>query len=87
MSNRVCKDCTYNNNGWCGVRKTNKGLKDLVVCEYKRTNELIQLEQYLEHKEFELKMDNGPQNLGFVNGLRAALFILKGKQKDEKEIL
>lgn len=37
---RICNDCKYNNNGWCKARKTNKGLKDLLECEFKKSNKL-----------------------------------------------
>lgn len=33
--NTLCIDCKYYNNGWCNKRKTNKGLKELIDCEYK----------------------------------------------------
>ena len=43
---RLCTKCIYNNNGWCKARKTNKGLKDLVDCEYRKTDNLIKLQDY-----------------------------------------
>ena len=33
---RLCTNCTYNNNGWCNKRKTNKGLKELADCKYRK---------------------------------------------------
>ena len=37
---RICNECKYYNNGWCKARKTNKGLRDLIECEFKRTNKV-----------------------------------------------
>lgn len=37
--NYLCKDCNYNNNGWCKKRKI-QGLKSILECEFKDyTNE------------------------------------------------
>lgn len=33
MKNYLCKNCKYNNNGWCNKRSFN-GLKNIVECEY-----------------------------------------------------
>lgn len=38
--NRICNDCKYNNNGWCKARKTNKGLRDLLECNLKKSNKI-----------------------------------------------
>lgn len=35
---RIYNDCRYNNNGWCKARKTNKGLRDLLECNLKKSN-------------------------------------------------
>lgn len=73
---RLCTNCTYNNNGWCTVRKTNKDLKDLLECEYKKINSIVKLEKYLEQKEFEVKMENTSYNRGLIKGLEIALKII-----------
>lgn len=74
---RICNNCTYNNNGWCKARKTNKGLKDLIECEYKKTDKLERLEEYKEQKKFELNIENNAYNRGVVKGLEIALAIMK----------
>ncbi len=74
---RLCTKCTYNNNGWCNKRKTNKGLKDLTDCEYRKTDNLTKLENYLEQKRFELEVENNSYNRGVVRGLEIALKIMK----------
>lgn len=74
---RLCTKCTYNNNGWCNKRKTNKGLKELIDCEYRKTDNLIKLENYLEQKRFELEVENNSYNRGVVRGLEIALKIIK----------
>lgn len=33
--NELCLDCKHYKNGWCNVRKTNKGLGDLLECVFK----------------------------------------------------
>lgn len=33
MKNYLCKNCRYNNNGWCNKRSFN-GLKKITDCEY-----------------------------------------------------
>ncbi len=73
---RICNECEYNNNGWCKVRKTNKGLKDLTTCEFKKDNKINKIEEYLKQKEFELEVENNSYNRGFVKGLQIALAIL-----------
>ena len=30
---RLCTNCTYNNNGWCNKRKSNKGLRKVEITE------------------------------------------------------
>ena len=74
---RLCTKCTYNNNGWCNKRKTNKGLKDLTDCEYRKTDGLVKLNNYLEQKRFELEVENNSYNRGVVRGLEIALKIIK----------
>ena len=73
---RLCNDCAYNNNGWCNKRKTNKGLKELIECEYREKNSLIKLNNYFEQKKFELEIENNSFNRGLVKGLEIALKIL-----------
>lgn len=34
MKNYLCKDCPYNNNGWCTQLKK-QGLKDITICSIK----------------------------------------------------
>ena len=74
---RLCTKCTYNNNGWCNKRKTNKGLKELIDCEYRKTDKLIRLENYLEQKRFELEVENNSFNRVMVKGLEIALKIME----------
>ncbi|WP_139905636.1 hypothetical protein [Clostridium thermarum] len=73
----ICKGCTFNNNGWCRARKTNQGLKDLISCEYKKTDNMVALESYLQQKLFELEFDNTAYNRGLVKGLEIAVQIMK----------
>lgn len=42
---RICNDCKYNNNGWCKARKTNKGLRDLLECDFKKLMEHTKKEE------------------------------------------
>lgn len=74
---RLCTKCTHNNNGWCNKRKTNKGLKELTDCEFRETDNLIKLENYLEQKKFELEVENNSYNRGVVKGLEIALKIMR----------
>lgn len=74
---RICNGCTYNNNGWCKARKTNQGLKNLIECEFRKTDSLIQLENFIKQKKFELKVDNSAYNRGIIKGLEIALEIIK----------
>lgn len=74
---RLCTKCTYNNNGWCNKRKTNKGLKELTDCEYRKTDNLVKLNNYLEQKKFELEIDNNSYNRGLIKGLEIAIKIMK----------
>lgn len=76
---RVCNGCSYNNNGWCTMRKTNKDLKDLIECEYKIDDKLLKLEEYKEQKKFELSIEDNAFNRGFVKGIEAALKIMNKK--------
>ena len=73
---RLCTNCTYNNNGWCNKRKTNKGLKDLTDCEYRKTENTVKLNNFLEQKRFELEIEDNAFNRGMVKGLEIALRIL-----------
>lgn len=73
---RLCTNCTYNNNGWCNKRKTNKGLKELSSCEYKKTDSFVKLNNYLEQKKFELEINNNSYNKGLVKGLEIAIKIM-----------
>jgi|GEM_PF-4361162 len=41
----LCKDCEFNNNGWCKKRKI-QGLKDIVVCEFKPSPTSIEDEEF-----------------------------------------
>ena len=75
---RLCTNCTYNNNGWCNKRKTNKGLRDLTDCEYRKTDSIVKLNNFLEQKRFELEIEDNDYNRGIVRGLEIALKILKG---------
>lgn len=75
---RLCTNCTYNNNGWCNKRKTNKGLKELTDCECRKTESTVKLYNFLEQKRFELEIEDNDYNRGMVKGLEIALKILKG---------
>ena len=75
---RLCTNCTYNNNGWCNKRKTNKGLKELTDCKYRKTESTVKLNNFLEQKRFELEIEDNDYNRGIVKGLEIALKILKG---------
>lgn len=84
---RICNGCAYNNNGWCTMRKTNQGLKDLTTCEYKPDNKIedvdskvLKLEEYLGQKKFELTVDNNAFNRGVVKGLEYALLIMRSSK-------
>ena len=73
---RLCTNCTYNNNGWCNKRKTNKGLRELTDCEYRKTESTVKLNNFLEQKRFELEIEDNDYNRGIVKGLEIALKIL-----------
>lgn len=73
---RLCTKCTYNNNGWCNKRKTNKGLKELTDCKYRKTESTVKLNNFLEQKRFELEIEDNAFNRGMVKGLEIALRIL-----------
>ena len=75
---RLCTKCTYNNNGWCNKRKTNKGLKELTDCEYRKTDSAVKLNNFLEQKKLELEIEDNAFNRGMVKGLEIALRILNG---------
>jgi hypothetical protein len=74
---KICNGCVYNNNGWCKARKTNQGLKDLVTCEYRKTDNLVRLEGFIEQKKFELGIQKTSYNRGVLDGLEIALKIMK----------
>lgn len=76
---RICNGCVNNNNGWCKARKTNKGLKDLTTCEFKKDDNLLKLENYYSQKKIELEFDNSDFNKGIIRGLEIALKIMKNK--------
>ncbi|MGG7144915.1 hypothetical protein ACQPVP_15850 [Clostridium nigeriense] len=76
---RLCTNCTYNNNGWCNKRKTNKGLKDLSNCEYRKTNNLAKLQSYYEQKKWEYENIDNEHNIfnqGSLIGLEIAIKIM-----------
>ena len=73
---RLCTNCTYNNNGWCNKRKTNKGLRDLTDCEYRKTESTVKLNNFLEQKRFELEIEDNDFNKGMIKGLEIAVRIL-----------
>ena len=73
---RLCTNCTHNNNGWCNKRKTNKGLRELTDCEYRKTESTVKLNNFLEQKRFELEIEDNDYNRGIVKGLEIALKIL-----------
>ena len=63
-------------NGWCNKRKTNKGLKELTDCKYRKTESAVKLNNFLEQKRFELEIEDNAFNRGMVKGLEIALRIL-----------
>ena len=73
---RLCINCTYKNNGRCNKRKTNKGLKELIECKYRKTESTVKLNNFLEQKRFELENEDNDFNRGMVKGLEIALIIL-----------
>lgn len=73
---RLCINCTYNNNGCCNKRKTNKGLKELTDCKHRKTESTVKLNNFLEQKRFELGIEDNAFNRGMVKGLEIALRIL-----------
>ena len=78
--NRICKECKYNNNGWCEARKTNKGLKDLLNCEYRKTDNLIKLQGYFKQKKWEyenIDIEHSVTNKGMLKGLEIAIKIME----------
>jgi hypothetical protein len=74
---KICIGCIHNNNGWCRARKTNQGIKDLVECNLKKTDNLVTLEEFIKQKKFELQVDNNSYNRGVITGLEIALAIIK----------
>lgn len=75
--NHLCKDCTHNNNGWCNIRKTNQGLKDLPSCEFKEGSGIARVIAYLENKRMEYEINPTPLNEGIVQGLELAIAMMK----------
>ena len=76
---RLCTKCTYNNNGWCNKRKTNKGLRDLTDCEYRKTDSLVKLKSYYEQKKWEYENVDDEHNIwneGILKGLEIAINIM-----------
>ena len=59
-------------------RKTNKGLKELTDCEYRKTDSAVKLNNFLEQKKLELEIEDNAFNRGMVKGLEIALRILNG---------
>lgn len=86
MAQGICKECEFNNNGWCNKRNTNKGLKDLTECEYRKDKKVKRIEAYTEQAKFDLEMDKEYSNKteseikwqeGIIRGLEIALRILR----------
>lgn len=76
---RICNNCTFNNNGWCSKRKTNKGLKDLTECEYMQNDRLTKLKRYYDQKKFEYECsydDFSIRDEGILKGLEIAIKIM-----------
>ena len=68
---RLCTNCTYNNNGWCNKRKTNKGLRHLT--------DLVKLKSYYEQKKWEYENVDDEHNIGnegILKGLEIAINIM-----------
>lgn len=70
---RLCSNCEYNNNGWCDKRKTNKGLKDLITCEYRKDSVEKTFEDMISLKEKEYELLPNEYNKGMIDGLKFAL--------------
>lgn len=77
MADKICNGCEYNNNGWCKARKTNQGLKDLTVCEFRKDNKIQRIEEYLKNRRFMLSIENTAYDRGIITGLEMALKIFK----------
>ena len=77
--NKLCSECVHNNNGWCNKLKTNKGLKDLIECTHKQTEETTDLNSILALKKKELEVDNSSFNRGIIKGLELAINVLNNK--------
>lgn len=76
---RLCTNCTFNNNGWCKARKTNKGLKDLLDCEYRKVDNLVKLQDYFNQKKWDyenIDIEHSVTNKGILKGLEIALKIM-----------
>ena len=73
---RFCAGCVNDKNGWCTIKKTNKGLRDLNECNDKKLSSTFKLEGYIKQKEYEAEIDNTSYNKGLVKGLKIALKII-----------
>jgi len=85
---RLCTECIYNNNGWCNKRKTNKGLKELSDCEYRKTDNLVKLQRYYEQKKWEYENIDCERNIGnqgVLKGLEIAINIMSNQDTIEKK--
>lgn len=76
---RVCTSCEFNNNGWCTMLKTNKGLRDLITCEFKSDSRLGLIRNLIVTKTNEYM--NNPSEIikGEIEGLKTALSIMETK--------
>lgn len=78
-NDRLCNNYIYNNNGWYITRKNNKGLGDLTVCKYRKTDRLINLKSYYEQKKWEyenIDYEHNIENEGILKGLKIAINIM-----------
>ena len=74
---RLCTKCKYNNNGWCEAKRTNKGLKDLVECEFRKTKSSDKLYDFYKQKKFEYEVTKDEYTRGMIKGLEIAILINK----------
>lgn len=75
---RVCTGCEHNNNGWCKIKKTNKGLKELEFCDERRDNKIGMVQGFIKAKTYEYSVNPSEKLKGELDGLKIALSIMEG---------
>lgn len=76
---RICTGCEFNKNGWCTMLKTNKGLKDLISCEFRADNRLGLISSLITTKTNEYIANPSESLKGQIEGLKSALSIMERK--------